>query len=1329
MRAVRALAMVPVALVALLGLAFAGLQTPPGKRLLASILSDGQVRIGTLEGFVPTDLRASHIEVSDRDGPWLRIDGARLAWSFASLFGGRLRVDTLAAERVALLRLPAEEPAAPASPDDGPLRLPFDIELRALRIDDLHLAAAPGGQESHWKVAGDATLARDLGEMAVRLGADRFGGPAGRLVADVRLERSPRRIAVDLTLDEDRGGMVAALLRQPDLPEVSLRLRAHGDRRDGDAELSLAAGDRATARGTARWRGEGADVHVQATLDAGPLVAERPGVRWQALRLTADGMLADAVRLQGRVEGLSLATLDPRLPQPGDVALAATVALRDGEVTVRSFEVAAPLVRATGEGTYVIADGRGGLRATLDVPTLAPLSAMAQRALQGRARVDVAATLDRGALGLRWQGAIDDFGTPDLPENLIASVNLAGTAALASDGAWTLSDVRLANDTGTLTLSGRGRGQGGTLDLGLDLPRLAALRAGVEGRASAAATLAFGDETDLKLRLDARGVGYRGVVAERLALDTTVTAGASGALSGTLAADGVVQGQPLTLNGRFAHDATSGLSVPSLQGRWSNAVLEVTGLAVGAARTTGRARLDIAELKDIAALAEAGLRGRLHAEVTADPAAPAGRLDIGVAASDLAAGGLAARTVDLAGHIDDPAGSANTDLRLAATGLTGAGGVSTLRATAKGDRAALDVTVQASGAGLAGDLAAQVEPAGEHIGIALTKFTGRWRDIPLGLVAPTRVAIAGSRIVVEPTGLRVGAGRIALRGALDPVASDMTLELAGLPLATIESVAPGSGLEGTLQAKLRATGPMAAPRLDANYAATGLRLGRPEAALLPALSLQGTGTLAGRQAGFDARLAAGAGGTLALKGTARLPQSTAPLASTVTIGGVVDVAPFAPLLGNDIRGLAGRLRPAITVTVDGSRIAGSGAIDFEGGSVALPESGLRLSNGRGRFALQGDTVQIQRLAFQAGAGSVTVGGSLRLDATQGVVPALDVAAQRALLVSRPDLAATVSAQLRVTGATASGIEIAGPVTIDRAEIAVGGGQSADYPTLDVREINKPGVAPAKVPPPQPARTPPPDATPIRLALDVRAPQAVFVRGRGLDAEMGGEIRVTGSPAAPQAIGGLAVRRGTFSLGGSRLTFSRGIVTLDNLDHIDPRLDFLASTSVGSATVGVAVTGTARAPKLAVTSSPAMPPDEAMALLIFGRPASQLGASELIQVAAAIGELTGKSPGDGVLARLRKGLGLDQLSVGQGSGGQRRNSPGSKTEPGGGGADNLSLEAGRYVAPGVYVGARQGATGNSSRGVVQVEIVDNVKIEGDIGADSRGRVGIKTEWDY
>jgi translocation and assembly module TamB len=241
---------------------------------------------------------------------------------------------------------------------------------------------------------------------------------------------------------------------------------------------------------------------------------------------------------------------------------------------------------------------------------------------------------------------------------------------------------------------------------------------------------------------------------------------------------------------------------------------------------------------------------------------------------------------------------------------------------------------------------------------------------------------------------------------------------------------------------------------------------------------------------------------------------------------------------------------------------------------------------------------------------------------------------------------------------------------------------------------------------------------VKLSLKVAAPQAVFVRGRGLDAEVGGGFTVTGDPARPSVIGSLSLRRGTFNLAGHRLDFTRGNVSLETATTIDPLLDFDATTTVNSTKIDVLITGTSRAPKIELTSTPQLPQDEAMAMLLFGKPASGLSPFEVLSAAQALAELTGKQPvGGGFMGKLRNGLGLDQLSIN--SGGGSGSSSGTTT----------SVEGGRYVAPGVYVGARQGASGDSSRGVVEIEVLKHTKIEGDIGANSTGKVGVKMEWDY
>ena len=93
-----------------------------------------------------------------------------------------------------------------------------------------------------------------------------------------------------------------------------------------------------------------------------------------------------------------------------------------------------------------------------------------------------------------------------------------------------------------------------------------------------------------------------------------------------------------------------------------------------------------------------------------------------------------------------------------------------------------------------------------------------------------------------------------------------------------------------------------------------------EARLLPAFALQGSGALVGGQASFDARLSAGAASGLALKGK----MATASGAGSVAVTGAIDLAPFAPLFGNQIRNVAGTLRSNLTVEIAGPKISGAG---------------------------------------------------------------------------------------------------------------------------------------------------------------------------------------------------------------------------------------------------------------------------------------------------------------------------------------------------------------------------------------------------------------------
>ncbi len=98
----------------------------------------------------------------------------------------------------------------------------------------------------------------------------------------------------------------------------------------------------------------------------------------------------------------------------------------------------------------------------------------------------------------------------------------------------------------------------------------------------------------------------------------------------------------------------------------------------------------------------------------------------------------------------------------------------------------------------------------------------------------------------------------------------------------------------------------------------------------------------------------------------------------------------------------------------------------------------------------------------------------------------------------------------------------------------------------------------------------------------------------------------------------------------------------------------------------------------------------------------------------------ETPGaGGIIDRIRRTLALDRLAVGE----ERRQD--------GGRGQGATLETGRYVAEGVYVGVRQSSEGGAPRVGVQIDVLPRVRIEAETGGNSAAgdRVGLSFEIEY
>jgi translocation and assembly module TamB len=288
----------------------------------------------------------------------------------------------------------------------------------------------------------------------------------------------------------------------------------------------------------------------------------------------------------------------------------------------------------------------------------------------------------------------------------------------------------------------------------------------------------------------------------------------------------------------------------------------------------------------------------------------------------------------------------------------------------------------------------------------------------------------------------------------------------------------------------------------------------------------------------------------------------------------------------------------------------------------------------------------------------------------------------------------------LSGSLEEKLNLAGNLQVRRAEVTIPNALPVTVATLDVR---RPGQ---KKPAPAPSRFD------LGFDLTVSAPQGVFVRGRGLDAELGGELHLGGTQDAPQVRGGFELREGRFNLVGKRLDFQSGRVSFTGegiARQLDPSLDFIASNISSGVTSTLKISGYADAPVITLESSPELPQDEVLSHLLFGASVTQLSALQLAQMAAAVASIGGVgSGGAGALLSLQRSLGLDRLAVGS-----------SGTDTGG-----ATVEAGRYISRRVYVGTRQ-STAGGTQAEVEVDVTKRLKLHTTFGNNAGTAQGATT----
>jgi translocation and assembly module TamB len=641
-------------------------------------------------------------------------------------------------------------------------------------------------------------------------------------------------------------------------------------------------------------------------------------------------------------------------------------------------------------------------------------------------------------------------------------------------------------------------------------------------------------------------------------------------------------------------------------------------------------------------------------------------------------------------------------LKLDAQNLVAARNIGAVDATlsATGPAAALAVRGQASTRDL-GSAPARMALAGvvdlDTRTATLAALSASWRQAALALRGPA-VIEAHSGVTVRHLALDVNGGRAGLDGTLTP-RLNARLMVANLPVSLAGLFVPGLKATGTLAGSAALSGSLAAPEGQISFSAQDIKLHSGPAAAMPAAALSGTATVAGQSVRVKAALTAGADMNLAADGLVPLGASGA---LNLHVAGRVDLRLLDPLLAARDSLARGMVTADMALTGTPGAPRATGSATLAGGSVQDIGTGLNLTHMTARLAAAGRMLTLQSFEATAGAGRISGQGTLDLGAPDMPVN-MTLDAANASPIASDNLNASVDAALALTGALRGQMLLAGNVDIKKAEINLSQG-------LPPRVADLPIVNEGAPPPPPP--TPPPD---VALDLRVSGRNQIFVRGAGVFAELGGRVQITGTLAAPNPQGGFELIRGYVALTGKTLNFTKGSVSFNGAGFM-PALDLEASsTGTGNSTATLIVGGTAAKPVITLSSVPPLPSDEIMAQLLFGQSTTSLSPFQTASLAAALAQLSGLGGGlPNPLDSVRGALGLSQLSLSSNASGPP------------------SVEAGRYVAPGVYLGAAQATNGQGTQATVEINLTKGLKLQTSTGTSRTGNsssVGLSYQFNY
>jgi len=1035
----------------------------------------------------------------------------------------------------------------------------------------------------------------------------------------------------------------------------------------------------------------------------------------------------------GRVQGLRVEG-EPGLPDGGPMTLRFDAeGLPGGMIEVKDFQLANADLKLGLRGVMDIQPGQlPSFRGTMEgsVPDLARYSNLIGVELGGKTgfSADVAINGAGSLVSATIKGTVQGL-TSTLP--IVRALTEKGvrynTALTVAEGGSTVALTGLKIDSERVKIQGEARADltGDQTDgrFQVAVPELAFLSqaAGTQLDGSLTSNIQIHGPLSgptLTAGIKMEPIGVSGLEFEKVNADIRTDPPGSD-ISGDLTMEAVQGGKTLKLQGRYAvnHERFSftGMSLngpgvdanghvkvdfdkPVLQGR-VNGTIEAAGWVSDILRQRIEAKAQV--------------------EISADGGPKGQDLQFKVSSPEVVTTYGKAKGLDGSGTLHDlfghPAGEAQINLKAFETDRLQAKG---LALKVQGDTGT--VRFEGSTAGELGSDPFELKTEGKlslaaggpilEVGLLKGSIAGH----AVALAEPTRVSFVEQRFILGKTEVRIDKSALSAEGSVGPQGVTFDGQLENIPLDAI----PMNGfpeVAGAASGTVRISGRVETPTAEARLDVKGLRPVGKTFDHLPDAAIRATAEVKDRV--FSSRVVIEGFSEKPIEASVKAPiafklspfafalQEEGPLEGHLEAAVKLEtLASYFPSEDYRAKGLV-KTALSLSGTTGSPRLTGT--LGLAEGTFDDLKLGVLLRDVTLQLAMTNDQVKITKFQATDGEkGRLDVQGQATWTGDQPVGFEIKGQLHEFKVLRQDTITVTAAGPLAVKGSTKA-MGVSGDLVLAPVEIRIPDQFPPEVVPLEVIEVHGDKSEEAM----QETKPEKSSAFPIALDLNLKMPERLFLRGRGLDSEWAGRLRIRGQAERPKVTGNLSVVRGTANVLGKVFKLTSGSVDFDGAFPPSPQLDLVAEKKGADLTARIHASGSLSSFSLKLESDPPLPSDEILSHVLFGKSTTEISPFQALTLAQSVSELSGQKS-FGLFDRTRQMLGLDQLGVTQSDSAQ----------------GETAVSVGKYVNENVYLQAEKTVTGQGGKVGAAVDVTRNIKLDTAAGPEA-AEVGVIWQWDY